>query len=51
MRSPNLKAFDISSEKEETRKLYGSSPFGRACLMARRLVESGVRFVEVTLAD
>jgi hypothetical protein len=51
MRSPNLKAFDISSEKDETRKLYGSSPFGRACLMARRLVESGVRFVEVTLAD
>ncbi len=51
MRSPNLKAFDISSEKEETRKLYGNSPFGRACLMARRLVESGVRFVEVTLAD
>lgn len=51
MRSPNLKAFDISSEKEETRKLYGNSPFGRACLMSRRLVESGVRFVEVTLAD
>jgi hypothetical protein len=51
MRSPNLKAFDISSEKEGTRKLYGSSPFGRACLMARRLVESGVRFVEVSLAD
>jgi hypothetical protein len=51
MRSPNLKAFDLSSEKDETRKLYGSSPFGRACLMARRLVESGVRFVEVTLAD
>jgi len=51
MRSPNLKAFDLASEKEETRKLYGSSPFGRACLMARRLVESGVRFVEVTLAD
>jgi hypothetical protein len=51
MRSPNLKAFDISGEKDETKQLYGSSPFGRACLMARRLVESGVRFVEVTLAD
>jgi len=51
MRSPNLKAFDLSSEREETRKLYGSSAFGRACLMARRLVESGVRFVEVSLAD
>ena len=51
MRSPNLKAFDLSPEKEETRRLYGSSAFGRACLMARRLVESGVRFVEVSLAD
>jgi len=51
MRSPHLKAFDLSAEKDETRKLYGPSPFGRACLMARRLVEAGVRFVEVTLAD
>lgn len=51
MRSPHLKAFDLASEKDETRKLYGPSPFGRACLMARRLVEAGVRFVEVTLAD
>jgi hypothetical protein len=51
MRSPHLKAFDISDEKDETKKLYGNSPFGRACLMARRLVEAGVRFVEVTLAD
>jgi hypothetical protein len=51
MRSPHLKAFDISEEKDETRLLYGGSPFGRACLMARRLVEAGVRFVEVTLAD
>jgi uncharacterized protein (DUF1501 family) len=51
MRSPHLKAFDVAGEPEETRKLYGSSPFGRACLMARRLVEAGVRFVEVSLAD
>lgn len=51
MRSPHLKAFDLSGEKEETQQLYGNSPFGRACLMARRLVEAGVRFVEVTLAD
>jgi uncharacterized protein (DUF1501 family) len=51
MRSPHLKAFDVSDEKDETKKLYGSSAFGRACLMARRLVEAGVRFVEVTLAD
>lgn len=51
LRSPNLKAFDVSEESEETRKLYGPSPFGKACLMARRLVQAGVRFVEVTLAD
>jgi hypothetical protein len=51
MRSPHLKAFDIAGESEETRQLYGSSPFGRACLMARRLVEAGVRFVEVSLSD
>jgi hypothetical protein len=51
MRSPHLKAFDLADEPDETRKLYGNSPFGRACLMARRLVEAGVRFVEVTLAD
>src|SRR5205085_8832645 len=51
MRSPHLKAFDLASENDETKKLYGPSAFGRACLMARRLVEAGVRFVEVTLAD
>ncbi len=51
IRSPNLKAFDIGQEPEEVRALYGTTPFGKACLMARRLVEAGVRFVEVTLAD
>ncbi|MBI3722788.1 DUF1501 domain-containing protein [bacterium] len=51
IRSSHLKAFDISEENDETQKLYGSSPFGKACLMARRLVEEGVRLVEVTLAD
>jgi uncharacterized protein (DUF1501 family) len=51
MKSPHLKAFDISDEPDETKKLYGGGGFGRACLMARRLVEAGVRFVEVTLAD
>jgi hypothetical protein len=51
VRSPHLKAFDLSREPEETRALYGNGPFGRACLMARRLVEAGVPFVEVTLAD
>lgn len=51
MKSPHLKAFDISGEADETKKLYGGGAFSRACLMARRLVEAGTRFVEVRLAD
>lgn len=43
---------DVSSESEATQKLYGigdpvTEPFGRQCLMARRLVERGVRFVQL----
>ena len=49
MASPDLKAFDITQENEHTRKLYGETPFGQGCLLARRLVENGVRFVEVNL--
>jgi len=51
IRSPHVKAFDVSHEPEAVRKLYGSSNFGKACLMARRLVQAGTRFVEVRLAD
>jgi hypothetical protein len=45
-------AVDLSQETEETKRLYGldqplTEKFGRRCLMARRLVERGVRFVEV----
>ncbi|MEM7013273.1 MAG: DUF1501 domain-containing protein [Verrucomicrobiota bacterium] len=40
-------AFDIESESEATRKLYGDKYFGRGCLLARRLVERGVRMVTV----
>jgi hypothetical protein len=45
-------ALDVSRESEATRKLYGlddtvTEPFGRQCLMARRLVERGVRFVQL----
>jgi len=39
--------FDISREPEHVRELYGDSDFGRSCLLARRLVEDGVRFVSV----
>src|SRR2546427_8889613 len=46
------RAVDLSNESEVTRKLYGmdekiTEPFGRQCLMARRLVEHGVRFVQL----
>ena len=49
MSSEQLKAFDVSQEPESVRKEYGDSPFGRGCLAARRLIEVGVRCVEVTL--
>jgi len=49
MHSPALKAFDLDAEKPETRAAYGDSSFGRGCLLARRLVDEGVRFVQVNL--
>lgn len=49
MHSPQLKAFDLSLEPESVRGAYGDTNFGRGCLMARRLVETGVKFVEVVL--
>ena len=45
--SPEVKAFDIAGEPESVKTLYGNSQFGRGCLLARRLVEAGVTFVEV----
>lgn len=47
MKSEDLKVFDISRESAQTRAAYGEHTFGKGCLLARRLVESGVRFVEV----
>ena len=49
MYAPRLKAFDLGDEPDATTRAYGDSDFGRGCLMARRLVEGGVRFVEVVL--
>lgn len=49
MESEQLKAFDVSKEPVRVREAYGDSPFGRGCLAARRLIEVGVRCVEVTL--
>src|SRR4051812_30231492 len=44
VRSPGLKAFDLNQEPAAVRERYGRSPFGQGCLLARRLVESGVTF-------
>ncbi len=49
MQSKEAKAFDLSLEPASVREAYGSSRFGDGCLLARRLVETGVSFVEVTL--
>ena len=49
MSSEQLRAFDVSSEPLALRRSYGETPFGRGCLAARRLIEVGVRCVEVTL--
>jgi uncharacterized protein (DUF1501 family) len=42
-------AFDLSQEPEKVREAYGKGMFGQGCLLARRLVERGVPFVEVSL--
>ncbi|MBI2806325.1 MAG: DUF1501 domain-containing protein [Planctomycetes bacterium] len=49
MRDTGTRAFDITREPAASAAAYGSNPFGQGCLMARRLVEAGVKFVEVTL--
>ena len=48
MRSKDLESFDLTKEPQELRDKYGSDNFGQGCLLARRLVENGVRFVEVS---
>ncbi|MEC8338885.1 MAG: DUF1501 domain-containing protein [Planctomycetota bacterium] len=47
--SSQMKAFQTSQESDKVRTSYGDTSFGRGCLMARRLVEVGVPFVEVDL--
>ncbi|HWB09427.1 MAG TPA: DUF1501 domain-containing protein [Pirellulales bacterium] len=49
MRPEAVAAFDLHQEDEALREAYGKGSFGQGCLMARRLVERGVRFVEVSL--
>jgi Protein of unknown function (DUF1501) len=49
MQSVGAKAFDLSDETAKVRDQYGRNLFGQGCLLARRLVERGVPFVEVNL--
>jgi hypothetical protein len=44
-------AFDINKEPEESRSRYGRNRFGQSCLLARRLIEAGVRFVTVNMFE
>jgi hypothetical protein len=47
--SPKIDAFRLDEEPMAIREAYGMNKFGQGCLMARRLVEAGVKFVEVSL--
>jgi hypothetical protein len=51
MSSEDLKAFDLNQEKETVRSTYGDSQFGQGALLARRLVEHDVRWVEVSFGN
>jgi hypothetical protein len=51
MASGGGEVFDLTKEKAEVRDKYGRNLFGQGCLLARRLVERGVSFVEVTLGN
>ncbi len=49
MNAAETVAFDLGEESAETKARFGDDPFGTGCLMARRLVEAGVPFVEVAM--
>lgn len=52
LNSPRVsRAFDLSAEPEKLRESYGRHTYGQSCLLARRLVEAGVRFVNVYFSD
>ena len=48
LRSPSAQAFDLSLEPRKSFDAYNTGRFGQGCLLARRLVEAGARYVEVT---
>ncbi|MDX1947006.1 MAG: DUF1501 domain-containing protein [Pirellulaceae bacterium] len=47
MRSPALEAFEFGKVPTETIERYGNNAFGRGCLLAKRLVDKGVRFIQI----
>ena len=49
--SPKMEAFDLDREPADMREAYGKTDFGAGCLLARRLIEAGVTFVEVGLGN
>src|SRR4029079_16921987 len=49
--SPDVQRFEIAGEAQEMKYRYGDSQFGRGCLLARRLVEAGVTYVEVRMGN
>src|SRR5262245_29481531 len=49
MRSEAAKAFDLAGENDKVKDAYGRGQFGQSCLMARRLIERGVPFIEIAL--
>lgn len=56
MQSASPEVFDLSGESQETLKLYGidrkeTESYGKRCLLARRLCEAGVRFIQVNYGD
>ncbi|MBC7807104.1 MAG: DUF1501 domain-containing protein [Akkermansiaceae bacterium] len=51
MQTEATDAFDVSREPAHIREMYGDGEFARGCLMARRLVERGVRFVQLYQGD
>jgi hypothetical protein len=51
MQTDAARAFNLEEEKDSVRDSYGRTLFGQGCLLARRLVERGVPFVEVSLSN
>ena len=49
--SSQMKSFDLAGEPDKVREAYGRTQFGNGCLLARRLIEEGVTFVEVSAGN